>query len=274
MDTLASVVTDVAKHHLPPPAEVHQHITSFGANVLWVTFIAFFVTFVVFAAKTFALKSSERANAYTSLFLITIAAIAYYSMATGLGVSEERRAHTHTYRQLFYARYVDWVFTTPLLLLELVLLSGLDLGTTLWIIGADIAMIVTGLFGALETGAFKWGWFFAGCLFMVFVLVGLLKNGRESAFRRNSDIGNLYSGLSISLLVLWCAYPIVWAASEGKAVISSDKEVLCYAVLDILAKIVFSTIIFIKHPIVVSANAEANSRLDEPLLGAAGSDAL
>lgn len=29
-------------------------------------------------------------------------------------------------------RCADWVFTTPLLLLELVLLSGLDLGSTLW----------------------------------------------------------------------------------------------------------------------------------------------
>lgn len=37
---------------------------------------------------------------------MTIAGISYYSMATGLGVSEGRRAHTHTYRQLFYARYI------------------------------------------------------------------------------------------------------------------------------------------------------------------------
>ncbi len=29
-------------------------------------------------------------------------------------------------------RCADWMFTTPLLLLELVLLSGLDLGSTLW----------------------------------------------------------------------------------------------------------------------------------------------
>jgi len=37
---------------------------------------------------------------------VTIAGISYYSMATGLGVSDEQRAHTHTYRQLFYARYI------------------------------------------------------------------------------------------------------------------------------------------------------------------------
>lgn len=92
-------------------------------------------------------------------------------------------------------------------------------------------MIVTGLFGALETGAFKWvrfecmrklqggfglrsatmpgsaaphidvslassdvsslfcqGWFFAGCIFMVVVMAGLLNNGRAAAFRRNSEV--------------------------------------------------------------------------------------
>ena len=30
------------------------------------------------------------------------------------------------------ARYVDWFFTTPLLLLDILLLAGLSMGTTLW----------------------------------------------------------------------------------------------------------------------------------------------
>jgi bacteriorhodopsin len=54
----------------------------------------------------------------------------------------------------------DWVITTPLLLLDIILLAGLSIGDTLWIVFADIAMIVTGLFGALLPNRYKWG----GCL--------------------------------------------------------------------------------------------------------------
>lgn len=51
----------------------------------------------------------------------------------------------------------DWAITTPLLLLDILLLAGLSIGDTLWILFADIAMIVTGLFGALLPNRYKWG---------------------------------------------------------------------------------------------------------------------
>lgn len=35
-------------------------------------------------------------------------------------------------RDIYYARYIDWFFTTPLLLLDVILLAGLPLGVTLW----------------------------------------------------------------------------------------------------------------------------------------------
>ena len=54
-------------------------------------------------------------------------------------------------------RAADWAITTPLLLLDILLLAGLSIGDTLWILFADIAMIVTGLFGALLPNRYKWG---------------------------------------------------------------------------------------------------------------------
>ena len=50
-------------------------------------------------------------------------------------------------------------FTTPLLLLDLALLSGLPLITTVMLILADIAMIVTGLFSAFNNSSEKTRWF-------------------------------------------------------------------------------------------------------------------
>ena len=38
----------------------------------------------------------------------------------------------NNFRQIYWARYVDWFFTTPLLLLDILFLAGVPIGTTLW----------------------------------------------------------------------------------------------------------------------------------------------
>lgn len=40
--------------------------------------------------------------------------------------------NTSQARDVFYARYIDWFVTTPLLLLDLLLLSAVPVGTVLW----------------------------------------------------------------------------------------------------------------------------------------------
>ena len=35
-------------------------------------------------------------------------------------------------RSIYYARYVDWFFTTPLILLDVILMGNVALGATLW----------------------------------------------------------------------------------------------------------------------------------------------
>jgi bacteriorhodopsin len=76
-------------------------------------------------------------------------------MATGHGVSlnkiVEREQHDHvpdtfttTYRQVFWARYVDWSITTPLLILDLGLLAGMSGAHIIMAIVADLIMVLTG----------------------------------------------------------------------------------------------------------------------------------
>lgn len=45
-------------------------------------------------------------------------------------------------RQIYWARYVDWAITTPLVLLDLTLLAGLPGAEILLAVFADIAMIL------------------------------------------------------------------------------------------------------------------------------------
>ena len=62
------------------------------------------------------------------------------------------------YRSVYWARYVDWTVTTPLLLLDLSLLAGLNGANILVAIVADLIMVLTGLFAALTAEeSQKWG---------------------------------------------------------------------------------------------------------------------
>ena len=54
-------------------------------------------------------------------------------------------------RQIFWARYVDWALTTPLLLLDLGLLAGLPWIDIISIMAVDEGMVITSLIGGLRS---------------------------------------------------------------------------------------------------------------------------
>jgi bacteriorhodopsin len=204
-------------------------------------------TALVFFAMALRRPVRERSHHYTSFLIVAIASLAYYAMASKDGATRVRvyQGPPDSYRQIFWARYVDWFFTTPLLLLDLILLSDISMLRIAAIIVADIFMIVTGLFGALEAASNKWGWYAFGCVFMFYVFYELLVNVRKGVLRRGREHGTLYSILLVWLIILWIQYPIVWGLAEGSSTVSSDTEIAWYAGLDICAKCVFGFILLL-----------------------------
>jgi len=68
-------------------------------------------------------------------------------------------------RDFLWARYADWAFTTPLLLIDLGLLAGVSLSEIYFIVLCDILMVVAGFAGAVSTGAYAaWPLFIFGCV--------------------------------------------------------------------------------------------------------------
>jgi bacteriorhodopsin len=117
------------------------------------------------------LWQSRRLYHIITTTITIIAALSYFAMATGMGISYHhirvREQHKHVpdthkdvYRQVYWARYVDWSLTTPLLLLDLALLANLSGAHIVIAILADVVMILTGLFAAFgrEGNGSKWGW--------------------------------------------------------------------------------------------------------------------
>lgn len=143
-------------------------------------------------------------------------------MATGHGITVNHiRIHHKTHgklpdtytdvqRQVFWARYVDWSLTTPLLLLDLSLLAGLNGAHILMAIIADIIMILTGLFAALgsEKTAQKWGWYAIACIAYLVVVWHLAINGAAHARAKSSSVSKFFTSIAGFTLIIWTAYPM------------------------------------------------------------------
>ena len=133
-----------------------------------------------------------------------IAACSYFAMAAGQGaVVLPLGAPEGAGRLFYYARYIDWTFTTPLLLLSLcytAMHSGLRRGGLVaGLLLADLVMILTALFfGLSEVAWIKWTWFLVSCVaflavYYVMWLPLLQEAASESAavqadYRRNAAI--------------------------------------------------------------------------------------
>ncbi len=202
----------------------------------------------------------------TSFFVCAIAACLYLLMAQGQGdiiVSKATLALTPlgigadvSAKLVYFARYIDWIVTTPLLLIGLVTvglkpLSGGGeqtrerLGLVAGIIGADIMMILTGLFGALSLDStHKYVWFAVSFGFFIAVLALVWGPVRAAAAEQGAATAALYNKLLGILTVLWFIYPVLWLlGTEGTGAISLNTEVAVFTIIDLSAKVGFGLLL-------------------------------
>ena len=183
-------------------------------------------------------------------FVPVAAAVFYLLMALGQGAILVENG----LRLSFFARYIDWSITTPLLLLGLAFaaLGSLNGAAALVaaLIGADILMIVTGLFSDLSPHGShaKWAWYLISCGAFVAVYYVLWGPLLRMAKARSAEAGRIYQRNAAILSVLWLAYPLVFlAGSEGFSVVALSVELAAFAILDLLAKVAYGVLASLEH---------------------------
>jgi bacteriorhodopsin len=192
-----------------------------GHRTLWVVFGIMVVSSGVFALSSWNVPISRRVYYVITTLTTIIASLSYFAMASGhastFNCASVKDSHEHvpdTYhdvcRQIYWAHYVDWALTTPLLLLNLCLLAGVDGAHTLMAIVADVIMVLTGLFSALgHTGtAQKWGWFTISCISYLFVIWHVGLHGTRMVGAKSASVSKLFALMSLLVFVVWTAYPM------------------------------------------------------------------
>jgi len=252
-----------------PSLPEYQKSSETGERTLWVVFVVMLVAMIVFVGMSWSVPISKRLYHVVTTLIVTFAALSYYAMASGQGIAyhhvvvKEQHEHvpdTHKdiFRQVYWARYVDWSLTTPLLLIDLCLLAGMNGGNMLIAIVADLIMILTGLFAAFgsEDTPQKWGWYAIACIAYLVILYQLILTGRSTVAAKGGKVANFYAAIGGFTIIIWTVYPIIWGVADGSRKMNVDQEIIAYSILDLLAKPIFGAWLLFTHTRIPESNVE------------------
>ena len=196
--------------------------------------------------------ASLTANAVVAIALVSYLGIIAAFVMGYTQVGGEYRPNAGA-RLSWELRYMDWVVTVPLLVLELVAISALARPTAdrmrrIGMVSAA-AMIVCGFLGAfiVAGGRDSTSYVLLGVAGAVFfaVLYGLFVFAMRVSLPRLPAVARgPYRSAAVVLLITWLAYPVVYGlvgAFTGGAVVVIAQLALCAA--DMIAKIGFGTLV-------------------------------
>jgi len=143
-------------------------------------------------------------------------------------------------------RYMDWLLTVPLLLIEILLvckLSDAEYSSKAWNLGLGSAlMIVSGYYGELTvTGDLtpRWICWFISMIFFLYIVYELLV-GLSAATNSEADptVKSKIQTAQMVTVISWCTYPVVYlfpmlGINAAQAVVSIQ---LGYCASDIISK--------------------------------------
>lgn len=204
------------------------------------------------AAKALAASPPSCHAALLPSQVTLIAAMAYLAMALNIGD--------------VWVRYVDWVLSTPLLLLDLgcewwamsascnalshtndqnqplfrpprAVLAGMPAAQVLFLCAIDMMMIGGGFAAQMVTlPEQKWPMFVFSCAMFVIITMSLITNMQAIAKTTDCSVeAKTFKFLSVWTLSLWAFYPVLFILDNAR-VLSVDVESVIHCILDTLAK--------------------------------------
>jgi len=148
-------------------------------------------------------------------------------------------------------RYVDWLLTVPLLLIELILvmkLSKEETSSKAWSLGlASALMIALGYPGEIQNDlSTRWFWWACAMVPFCYVVVTLVFGLSEATAKQASSVAQLVLNARILTAVSWLTYPFVYLIKNlglaGPA--ATVYEQVGYSAADVTAKAIFGLLIW------------------------------
>ena len=148
-------------------------------------------------------------------------------------------------------RYVDWLLTVPLLLIELVLVMKLPKAETTrlsWQLGlASAAMIALGYPGEIQDDLTqRWFWWALAMLPFCFVVATLLSGLDAATSKQPESVKGLVRTARYLTVISWLTYPFVYIIKNMglKGAAATTYEQVGYSIADVVAKAVFGLVVW------------------------------
>jgi bacteriorhodopsin len=179
-------------------------------------------------------------------FIPIWSALAYLSMILPQGDLEQGKIAvagqiTH------FARYLDWIVTTPLLLLALSLTAMHYLSKKDWtqiasLMGIQVIVIISGLIADLSTVPWvRYLWYINGVVAFLIILWAIWNPLRAKTKSQGRQLSELYDKLTTYFTVFWVGYPIVWIIGpSGFGWINQTTDTFLFCLLPFFSKVGFS----------------------------------
>ena len=148
-------------------------------------------------------------------------------------------------------RYVDWLLTVPLLLIELILVMKLPQAETVklsWSLGvASAVMVALGYPGEIQDNlAVRWLWWAMAMIPFCYVVMTLVSGLNDATAKQPDSVKGLVVMARYLTVISWLTYPGVYIIKNmGLAGnIATTYEQVGYSIADVVAKAVFGVLIW------------------------------
>ncbi len=227
-------------------------------DLMVITQSFFMLGFVAMAAGTLYfvlergdIKPEHRITATYAGLITFIAAVMYWIMTGFVGFFDQASAGTAEIQATMPIRYIDWLLTTPLLLVEFGLIVAIagaaTKGFVTRIVIADIIMIVTGYLGEVGEPLSAGNWFFfivssLAWLYIVWAIFQVKLDGMPEYAKNAVKIMRRF------VLLGWAIYPIGTATEEFMTIAGADISMavaiaaIIYVIADVLNKVGFGMV--------------------------------
>ena len=231
---------------------------------LWIGTAGMFLGMLYFISRGMGEQNERKQEFFiVTIFITVIAFVNYLTMALGFGVTEV--LVNGQALDIYWARYTDWFFTTPLLLLDLGLLAGATRSELTTLVGLDAAMIGTGALATLtgdwaevglSTGAQRLIWWGVSTALLVVLLYFLFGSLTSKARQIGGSLQSKFTTLRNLIVVVWLVYPVWWLiGTEGLGAVGLGVETAGFMVLDLVAKVGFGVILLSSREVLDQATS-------------------
>ena len=146
-------------------------------------------------------------------------------------------------------RYVDWLLTVPLQIIEffLILSAIAVVSTTLFwrLLIASVVMLVAGYLGEVEQGGMLWPMFIVGLLAWIYIIYEIFA-GEASKINENSGTvasKKAFHALRLIVTVGWAIYPLGYFLGYNGSADANTLNIV-YNLADFVNKIAFGVVIW------------------------------